>query len=107
MQISEIPPAGIKENFSLLDYLPPDEQRAGKDWKAVPDVAGMRHQRVPMANIVAGTVHDDGARQHHFNRRLLFEKIVNGTKASRQILFVAVEIGENITLSAAINAADG
>ena len=107
MEIAEVAPARIEENAAFVNDPPPDENRTGQHQKTEPNVLGMRHQRMPVADVFSPAVGDDGAGQRDFDFGMRFKKIVDGFERAGQVLFVAVEIRENIALSAAVTAVDG
>jgi hypothetical protein len=51
-----------------------DEHRTGEHGETEPDVVRMRHPRMAMADILAITIGDDAAGQHHFNNARIFKK---------------------------------
>ena len=59
----------------------------------------MRHQRLPVANVFAFAIGDDGAGQRDFDFGMRFKKVMNGLERAGQILFVAVEICEDVAVS--------
>jgi len=67
----------------------------------------MRHQRMAMADIPAVTIGDDAAGRRNFNFRALFKKIAGRFKRAGQVLFIAIQVCENIALRAAITTING
>ena len=90
-----------------MDDAAAQKQRTGQDRKPEPDVAGMRDHRMPVTDVVPGAVDDDRSCEQYLHVRIAFEKILDDPETAGEVLFVAVEVGENISLGATIAAIDG
>ena len=77
MKIAEIAPLGVKVKTAFVDDFAADKNRAGQGVEPEPNALRMRRQSVPMADILAVAVGDDGAGQQHFHLGIRFQKIVN------------------------------
>ena len=102
MKIAKIAPSCIKEDATFMDDSTPDEERASQYRESVPNVRWMWWHRIPMANIFASLVHHDRTSQQYLDLGMLNKEIMDRFERPGQILFVAVEVGEDVPLCAAI-----
>src|SRR5260221_13492300 len=96
MKIAEVAPFRIKINAPFVDDLPPDENGAGQDGKAKPDVLRLRCHQMAMAVIFAFTISHDAAGENDLDIGMGCKKIVNGFERAGQGLFVTVQIREDV-----------
>jgi len=107
MHIAQVAPAGVEKHVALMNDPAADEDGCGQRYETEPDVLGMRHQRRPLAKILAVGIGDDGARQRNFNFGIRFKKVMNGLERTGQVLFVTVEIREDVALRTPVAMIDG
>src|SRR4051812_35408522 len=106
MEIPEIPPARIEKQASLKNDAAADKDRTRQDPKPEPDLLRMRHQRMGMADIFSPSIHDQAMGQGDLHSRIGLKKGRDRSQRSRQVLFVAVELRQNLAGGAAITAVD-
>ena len=102
VKIAEIAPAGVKEKAAFMNHAAPDENRAGQKWKTEPDMARVGHHELPMANIFSRAVGDDAAGERDLDARIFFKKILHRRERARQVLFIAIQIRQDVAGGAAI-----
>ena len=62
---------------------------------------------MPVAHIFALAIGDDAAREQDFDVRMGGKKVLHTLEAAGQILFIAVQVGEDVAGRAAVTAVDG
>ena len=67
----------------------------------------VRNERVAVAHIFADAVNDDSSRERDFDFWICLEKFTDSRKRAGQVLFVAVQISEDVAGRAAVAAVDG
>ena len=107
MKISEVTPFRVEENLPLRNHFTTDENRARQNRKFEPHMARVRHHRMTMANIFSIPVRYDAAGQQDFDVRIFFKIGLHCFQRAGEILFIAVEIGQNVAGGTAITAIYG
>jgi len=107
VKVAEIAPFRVEENAALRDDLAPDENAAGQHREAEPDLPRVGHHRVPVAKIVAVAIGDDAAGEQHLDAGVGEEKLFHGGERAGEVLFIAVQIRENVAGGAPVAAVHG
>ena len=107
MKITQIAPAGVKKNLAFSNDFTAQENGAGQYGESKPHGLPVGNQRMPVAHVFAFAVGDNAASQKDFDLRMIGKKVVNALETAGQILFVAVQVRQDVAGGAAVTAVDG
>jgi hypothetical protein len=107
VEVPQVAPSGVEQDPAVVDDAAAQKQRTGQDREPEPDVAGMRDHRMSVTDVVPRAVDDDRSGEQYVHLRIAFEEILDDLEAAGEVLFVTVEVGEDIALGATIAAIDG
>src|SRR3984957_14233116 len=107
MNVAEIAPFRVKKNAAPGNDFAPNENGTGQNRKSKPDMLRMWRHRMAMANIFSFAIRDNAAGEGDFDFRIGFKKSGDIFKRAGQVLFVAIQIREDVAGRAAVAAIDG
>jgi hypothetical protein len=107
VKIAKVVPMRIEKNASFMNDAASDKNGACQDRKTVMNALGMRRHRMAVTNVSAVAINDDCAGKHNFNLGMILKKIAYRFERTGQVLFIAIQVCENIALRTAITTIDG